>query len=381
MGHMAPFERESCQARLVATFLRNAMDRGGCPQSGKRGTKNHTRRPPPALPLAIVLTLLALPLWSQTSEPMRLVGVGSTFPLHTYTRWLQDFGRTRTDIHVSYLPFGSVHGAEAVAAGTADFGGTDVPLNPRSGSTRMLFFPVAVGALVPIYNLPGLRDPLRFTPQALSGIYLGTITRWNDPAIAHENPEVKLPVRDIVVIHSAAGRGSTYIWSDYLSKVSPEWKTRVGRGTAPLWPVGAAFEGNGNVAKAVMETPNSIAYVELGYASQFGLPQGLVENAAGKFVAAASETIAAAASTCEKSVMDDFRCSITNAAGKGSYPIASFTWFVISESAPSPEKRKAVKDLLCWILREGQSEAMLAGLVKVPDSVLEKELRAIDRIR
>jgi hypothetical protein len=163
--------------------------------------------------------------------------VGSTLPLRTYTLWLLEFEKTRTTVHGSCLPFGSVHGAEVVAAGTADFGASEVPEAPRLGFKTVLFFPVAVGAIVPTYNLPGVKNTLRFTPQALAGIYLGTITRWNDPAIAGPNPEVKLPARDIVVIHSAEGRGATYIWSDYLSKVSPEWKTRIGRGASVRWPV------------------------------------------------------------------------------------------------------------------------------------------------
>lgn len=330
--------------------------------------------------LWVCLGLVGTLLWCQGVAPVRFVGVGSTFPLRTYTVWLSEFGKTRTDIHGSYLPFGSARGAEVVSTGTADFAASEVPEPPPLGNRSVLYFPVGVGAIVPIYNLPGVKSTLRFTPRALAGIYLGTITRWTDPAIAGPNPEAKLPARDIVVIHSAGGRGSTYIWSDYLSKVSPEWRTRVGRGSGVQWPVGAEEDGNGNVAKAVRNKENSIGYVEMGYATQIGLPQGTVENAAGRFVNASPVSVAAAASACVISGKGDFRCSITNPAGWASYPIASFTWFVLPQNPASREKQEAVKGLLRWILKEGQTYLRPTGLVKVPDRLVQLELREVDRM-
>lgn len=332
--------------------------------------------------LPVWLLFVGSLLWCQEAvAPVRFVGVGSTFPLRTYTLWLSEFEKARTNVHATYLPFGSVHGEEVVAAGTADFGASEVPDPSGLGSRNVLFFPVAVGAIVPIYNLPGVKSTLRFTPQALAGIYLGTITRWNDPAIAGPNPEAKLPARDIVVIHSGAGRGATYIWSDYLSKVSAEWKTRVGRGAWVQWPVGVEEEGNGNLAKKVSTTEDSIGYVEMGYAAQSGLPQGIVENAAGRFVNASPVSVAAAASACAISGRGDFRCSITNPTGWASYPIASFTWFVLPETSASKEKQKALRDLLGWILREGQSHVQATGMVKIPDRLVQMELREVDRMR
>ena len=327
------------------------------------------------------VVMVSLLSWCQDTEPMRLVGVGSTFPLRMYSRCLKEYEKTRMHVHASYLPFGSVRGVEVVATGTADFGGSEVPIAPRSVSNKMLFFPVAVGAIVPIYNLPGITEPLRFTPKALAGIYLGKITRWDDPAIAEPNSEMRLPAREIVVIHSAQQRGSTYIWSDYLSKVSAEWRSRVGRGVALAWPVGTEVDGNGNVTKAVKNTVDSIGFVESGYAIQERLQQGIVQNAAGKFVTAEPASISAAASECVKSVKADFLCSITNPTGEVAYPIASFTWFVLPENASSPEKHEAVKDMLRWILKEGQGQAKASGLVKVPDVVLQRELKAIEWLR
>jgi phosphate transport system substrate-binding protein len=227
------------------------MDSRGVPDAG--GVRMRFR----SCGLPVWLMLLSTLLWCQVAAPVRFVGVGSTFPLRMYTLWLSEFEKTRTNVHATYLPFGSVHGEEVVAAGTADFGASEVPDPPGLGSKKVLFFPVAVGAIVPIYNLPGVKSTLRFTPQALAGIYLGTITRWNDPAIAGPNPGVKLPARDIVVIHTAGGRGATYIWSDYLSKVNAQWRTRVGRGARVRWPVGAEEDGNGNVAKKIRSTENS----------------------------------------------------------------------------------------------------------------------------
>ena len=330
--------------------------------------------------LAFSLLLLGSAGQSQNAEPVRLVGVGSTIPLRSYAKWLQEFGRRDKKVQALYLPYGSAQAVEMVAAGNADFGASDAPLATSPQAKTIRFFPVAVGALVPIYNLAGLSHSLRFTPQALAGIYLGEITRWNDRAIAGPNPEVRLPAREIVVIHSAPGRGSSYVWSDFLSKVSHQWQVKVGRGASLRWPTGIEADGSGNVAKAVKETPNSIGYVELGYAVEMELQQGLVENAAGRFVSARPESIATAASTCVISPTDDFRCSITNPDGAGSYPIATFTWFLVPANASSsPARQRATKDLLRWILTEGQNSSFLLGLAKVPESLVERELNAIDR--
>ncbi len=329
-----------------------------------------------------LLLALALvhPAPSQDSGQIQLVGVGTTFPLPLYSLWQQTFQTMRPDIHIKYLPFGSRAGIEMLASGSADFAGTDVPMTDKQLSrTKALHFPSVLGAIVPIYNVPGVTRSLRFSPKALAGIYLGTITKWNDPAISDSNPEVQLPSNDIVVIHSVSGRGSTYIWSDYLSKVSVEWRTRVGRGDSITWPIGKEAEGNGNVARMVKETLNSIGYVEVFYAAQNRLPRGQVQNSTGNFITADSLSISAAAAAAAKTMPSDFRVSITNPAGEKSYPISSFTWILIPEKT-GPMKQQAVKDFLRWMLTEGQSYAEPAGFTKLPRAIVEQELKAIEEI-
>ncbi len=334
---------------------------------------------------------LCWPLWlmaliqSLTAQDMakvRIVGVGTTAPLAVYTKWFQEFEKIRPDLHIIYIPSGSETGIDLLSSGSADFGSTDVPLTEKQlTKAGALQFATLVLAIVPVYNLPGLSHPLKFSPQALAGIYLGTITQWNDPLIANTNPGVQLPSSRIAVIHSAEGRGSTYIWSDYLSKVSPEWRSKVGRGIAVEWPTGKTAEGNGNVARMVKETPSSIGYVELEYAARNQLLCGEVQNAAGKFVSADRSSIAAAsASAAATSLPSNFRLSLTNAAGEESYPIASFTWILVSLKMESSGKQEAVKEFLRWALSEGQAYADPTGFTKLPKAVAEQELSAIDRL-
>jgi len=314
---------------------------------------------------------------SQNSAQVQLVGVGTTFPLPLYSVWWQGYRTMHPDTYIKYLPFGSSAGIEMLASGAADFGATDVPLTDKQLlSGNVLHFPTVLGAIVPIYNIPGVKM-LRFSPKALAGIYLGTITKWNDPAISGPNPEIHLPSASIAVIHSAAGRGSTYIWSDYLSKVSVEWRTRVGRGASIKWPIGTEAEGNGNVARMVQETFDSIGYVELVYAVQNRLPCGQVQNAAGNFITADSSSIAAAAAA--RVIPSDFRASITNPSGPRSYPISSFTWLLVPENMEFT-KQQAMKDFLRWMLNEGQADAESAGFTRLPKAIIEPELKAVERI-
>lgn len=315
---------------------------------------------------------------AQNSGSLNLIGVGSTVPLSAFLRLLPEFEKTHKNLQVRYLPFGSERGKQMVASGTGDFAASEAPVF-TGHDIQISYFPVLIGAIVPIYNLHGVIEPLSFTPKALAGIYLGKIKRWDDPALTSVNPGAALPASDIVVIHSAAGRGSSYIWSDYLSKVSLEWRTSVGRKTSPKWPIGMAAEGSGNVAKTVQQTPNSIGYVELVYASQSGLPAGKVQNAAGKFVTADQQSILAAADGVVKNTPADFRCSLTNPPGEASYPIASFSWIMIATSSAAP-KQQAVKDLLRWMLGDGQTYLASAGFAPVPQEVVDKELRALDNL-
>jgi phosphate transport system substrate-binding protein len=316
----------------------------------------------------------------QNREGIRLVGVGTTSPLAVYSVWFHEFEKTRPDVHFSYIPSGSEAGVNMVTSGTADFGATDIPMTQKElAQAKLLQFATVLVTIVPVYNIPEAQHPLRFSPQALAGIYLGKITKWNDPAISGPNPGVQLPASNIAVIHSAGGRGSTYIWSDYLSKVSVEWKGRIGRGTSIQWPVGKEADGNGNLARMVKQIPYSIGYVELVYAMQNRLQRGDVQNAAGNFVAADSSSIAAAAEAVN-ATFSAFRSSITNPSGDRAYPISSFTWVLVSEKTESSAKQQAVKEFLRWTLNEGQTYAQSAGFARLPKTLVEQELNEIEKI-
>jgi phosphate transport system substrate-binding protein len=238
-----------------------------------------------------------------------------------------------------------------------------------------------LGAAVPTYNIPGVDAALNFTPDALAGIFLGKITKWNDPAIADVNKGVNLPANDIVVVHRADGSGTTYIWTDYLSKLSNEWKTKVGNGTSVNWPVGLGGKGNEGVTGTIKNTPNSIGYVELIYAETNKIPYGNVKNAAGVFVKASLAAVSAAAAGKAKEMPDDFRVSIVNAPGKAAYPISSFTWLLIPEKFSDATKRDAIKGFLKWALADGQGYAENLSYAKLPKEVVAKELKAINKIQ
>lgn len=316
----------------------------------------------------------------QNPESMRLVGAGTSLPLPVYSKWFQEFERTRPDLHFIYIPSGSDIGIEMMTTNQADFGATDAPLTGEiQAKAKVSQVATLLVALVPVYNVAGVSRPLKFTPQVLAGIYLGTITKWNDRAIAAVNPGVQLPANEIVVVHSASGRGSTYVWSDYLSKVSPEWRAKVGRGIDVEWPVGREAQGNGNVAKMVKATPNAIGYVEMMYAERSSLAMGEVQNAAGNYVAADLASVKEAALAAKPNA-SEFRASITNASGENAYPIASFTWLLISESATSNSKREALKAFLCWALKQGQGYVEPAGFTRLPAAIAEQELKSLEKV-
>jgi phosphate transport system substrate-binding protein len=245
----------------------------------------------------------------------------------------------------------------------------------------ILHFPTVMGAVVPTYNIPGITADLNFTSDALVGIYLGKITKWNDPALTGPNKGINLPANDIVVVHRAEGSGTTYCWTDYLSKVSEEWKTRVGRGGSVNWPVGLGGKGNEGVTGMVKNTPNSIGYVELIYAESNKIPYGNVKNAEGVFVKASLAAVSSAAAGAAKDMPDDFRVSITNAPGKASYPISTFTWLLIPEKFTDSAKRDAIKGFVKWMLADGQGYAEALSYAKLPKEVVAKELKAIDKIQ
>jgi phosphate transport system substrate-binding protein len=247
--------------------------------------------------------------------------------------------------------------------------------------SAILHFPTVLGADVPTYNIPGVSATLNFTPEALAGIFLGRITKWNDPAIAAANKGVNLPNSDIVVVHRSDGSGTTYIWTDYLSKVSDDWKNKVGKGTSINWPVGLGGKGNEGVTGLIKQTPNSMGYVELIYAAQNNIPYGSVKNASGAFVKADLAGVSAAAAGAAKTMPDDFRVSITNAPGKGAYPISSFTWLLIPAKFSDAAKRDAMKDFIKWAVTDGQSAVEALSYAKLPKEVVAKELKAIGQIQ
>ncbi|HEX9596645.1 MAG TPA: phosphate ABC transporter substrate-binding protein PstS, partial [Anaerolineales bacterium] len=268
--------------------------------------------------------------------------------------------------------------------GTVDFGASDGPMTDEQlaqARVKILHFPSVLGADVPAYNLPGVAAELKFNPEALAGIFLGKITKWNDPAIAGPNPGVNLPAQDIVVVHRSDGSGTTYIWTDYLAKVSDEWRTRVGMGTSVNWPVGLGGKGNEGVAGLVKQTPYSLGYVELIYAVHNQMAYGSVRNSAGTFVKANLESVSAAAASVAGSMPDDFRVSITNPPGADAYPIASFTWLLVPTRIEDPAKRTAIKDFLNWMLDAGQQYCEALAYAKLPQEVVTKETRAIELIQ
>ncbi len=318
----------------------------------------------------------------------QLTGAGATFPAPIYTKWFDEYHKAHPEVQINYQPVGSGGGIRQVTEGTVDFGATDGPMNDTQlgdfktkRGNEVLHFPTVMGAVVPIYNVPGVATALKFTPAALAGIYLGTITKWNDPAIAGPNKGVKLPASDIVVVHRSDGSGTTYIFTDYLSKVSDAWKSKVGANTSPNWPVGLGGAQNPGVAGLVKQTEGAIGYVELIYAVQTNISYGSVQNASGEFVSASLAGVSAAAAAAASKMPDDFRVSITNATGKAVYPISSFTWLLIPSKIADPAKKHAIIDLLKWTLGDGQNMVESLSYAKLPKEVVAMEMKAISKIK
>jgi phosphate transport system substrate-binding protein len=318
------------------------------------------------------------------SSALLINGAGATFPYPIYSKWFDEYHKLHPDIQINYQSIGSGGGIRQVLAGTVDFGATDGPMTDEQlgqAKTKILHFPTVLGAVVPTYNIPGVSEELKFTPEALAGIFLGKITKWNDGELARANPGVNLPGDDIVVVHRSDGSGTTYVWVDYLSKVSEGWKTKVGKGTSVNWPVGLGGKGNEGVAGLVKQTPSSIGYVELIYAIQNKMPYGQVRNSSGDFVKADLASVTAAAAASAKVMPDDFRVSITNAPGKTAYPIASYTWLLVPSTIDDGAKRKVLVDFLHWMLTDGQNNAEPLAYARLPREVVAKEVKAISEIK
>jgi phosphate transport system substrate-binding protein len=327
----------------------------------------------------VVYLAFALPLLGQT----QLTGAGATFPYPIYSKWFNEYGKLHPDVQINYQSIGSGGGINQLKAGTVDFGASDMPLKDdlvKQIPVPFVQLPTVLGSVVPSYNISGVTAELKFTPQALAGIYLGKIDKWNDPAIAKANPGVKLPDTGIVVIHRSDGSGTTFVWTDYLSKVSPEWKATVGSNTSVKWPVGLGGKGNEGVTGMVRQTDGAIGYVELIYALQNKVPFGVVENAAGTFVKASLGSTTAAAAGA-KFTPGDFRVSITNAPGREAYPIASFTYLLVPTHWKDAGKGKIMTDFLRWMLKDGQQMVEKLDYAKLPQNLAEMEQATIQKIQ
>src|SRR6202521_1890467 len=322
------------------------------------------------LTLLLLCALVALPLVGQTT----LNGAGATFPYPMYSKWFSEYHKLHPEIQMNYQSIGSGGGIRQVIAGTVDFGASDGPMTDdqlKEAKMKILHFPTVLGADVPAYNIPGVNAELKFTPDALAGIFLGKITKWNDKALTGPNPGVSLPDRDIIVVHRSDGSGTTYIWTDYLSKVSTDWQSQVGKGAWVRWPIGLGGKGNEGVAGSIRQLQGSIGYVELIYAVQNNIPYGSVKNAAGNFMKASLDSVTAAAASSQK-MPADFRVSITNAPGKDAYPISSFTWLLIPAQSKDPAKGKILADFLSWMVTDGQKMAAPLSYAPLPDNVAAK---------
>jgi phosphate transport system substrate-binding protein len=317
-------------------------------------------------------------------NPIQLNAAGATFPFPIYSKWFDEYSKMNSNIQINYQSIGSGGGIRQLLAHTVDFGASDMPMNDQQlqqAGFKILHFPTVLGAAVPSYNVPGVTTDLKFTQKALAGIYMGTISKWNDPEITKANPGVSLPNADIVVIHRSDGSGTTFIWTDFLSKASDDWKNKIGSNSSVNWPVGLGGKGNEGVSGLLKNTPDSIGYVELIYAVQNNIPYGEVQNASGTFVKASFDTVSAAAAGAAKTMPDDFRVSITNAPGKTAYPISSFTWLLIPAQIQDATKRDVIKGFLKWMLTDGQKDCANLSYAPLPAPVVTKELKAISLIQ
>jgi phosphate transport system substrate-binding protein len=329
--------------------------------------------------IALLCLALSLPALAQTT----LNAAGATFPYPMYSKWFSKYHDAHPDIQINYQSIGSGGGIRQVLAGTVDFGASDGPMSDEQlaqSKTKILHVPTVLGAVVPAYNVAGVSGDLKFTPEALAGIFLGKITSWNDKAIAGPNPGVKLPNDPIVVIHRSDGSGTTFIFTDYLSKVSSDWQSQVGKNTSVKWPVGLGGKGNEGVAGMVRQMQGSIGYIELIYAVQNKIPYGVVKNPSGEFVKASLDSVTAAAASV-KTMPADFRVSITNAPGKDSYPISSFTWLLIPAQSKDAAKGKIIADFLNWMVDDGQKMTAELTYAPLPDSVAAKVKVEIKQVR
>jgi len=327
------------------------------------------------------IALLATALSAQT---MKINGAGATFPNPIYTKWFDQYHNMHPNVEINYQSIGSGGGIRQLSAGTVFFGASDGPMTNdqiAAAGFRIIHLPTVLGGVVPVYNVPEVSAELKFTGPVLADIFLGKITKWNDAAIRATNPGVNLPNADITVVHRSDGSGTSYIWCDYLSKVSAEYRKTVGVATSVNWPAGVGAKGNEGVAGLVKQTPGSIGYVELIYALQNKIAYGAVQNLAGEWVRASTETVSSAAAAAAKNMPKDFRVSITNAPGHNVYPISSFTWLLLQEAPKDVARSRTMVDFMRWALTDGQQFAPQLGYAPLPKEVVALEMEALKRVR
>jgi len=331
-----------------------------------------------------VLAGVVLLIGGAAAQKLQMNGAGATFPYPIYSKWFSEYNKQHPDVQINYQPIGSGGGVQQVSKQTVFFGASDMPMNAeqlQAAPGKILHLPTVLGAVVPVYNIPNVTTELKFSGPLLADIFLGKITKWNDAGIAKLNPGVTLPASDITVVHRADGSGTTYIWVDYLAKVSPEWKTKVGVNASVNWPTGVGGRGNEGVASTVKQTPGALGYVELIYALQTKQPYGSVQNMAGEFSKASVESVTAAAAAAAKQMPPDFRVSITNAPGNGVYPISSFTWILLYENAKDKAQARAMVDFMKWALTDGQKFAPDLGYAPLPADVIKLEMAALAKVK
>jgi phosphate transport system substrate-binding protein len=332
------------------------------------------------------IAILAVAVLATTAARADLTidGAGATFPYPIYSKWFSEYNKLHPDVKINYQSIGSGGGIRQLTNQTVFFGASDGPMTQDqllAAPGKVLHFPTVLGAVVPVYNIPGVDAELKFSGPLLADIVLGKVSKWNDPAIAADNPGVTFPAMDITVAHRADGSGTTYIFVDYLSKVSEEFKKKVGVATSVNWPTGIGGKGNEGVASLVKQTPGAMGYVELIYALQNNISYGSVKNSEGEYVKASLDGVKAAAAVAAGQMPADFRVSITNAPGKGVYPISSFTWLLLYEKAKDKDKSKAMVDFLKWALSDGQKYAADLGYAPLPDAVVKLEIPALEKVK
>lgn len=325
-----------------------------------------------------------LPASQSSGGAVQITGAGATFPYPLYSKWFSDYNKLHPEVQINYQSQGSGAGIRQLTSRTVFFGATDGPMTDeqlKAAPDRILHFPTVLGAVVPVYNLPNFSGEVKVTGPVLADIILGKVKKWNDPALGKLNPGVTLPPTDITVVHRSDGSGTTFIWVDYLSKVSPEFKKKVGVDTSVSWPVGVGGKGNEGVAGLVRQTPGALGYVELIYAQQNKIGYAAVQNSAGTFVKASVDSVTAAAAGAAAQMPEDFRVSITNPPGADAYPIASFTWILLYENPENKAHAKVMVDFLKWALTEGQTSARELGYAPLPKAVVDKEMIALQKIK